>query len=99
MSDNTNRFLTLEIPPIPIYKDDKETRSIPQIPLFDLLKKFNGVHFTETKEGNRIKYKIKRLPKYLIFHMKRFIHNSFFLEKNPTIVNFPVNNLDLKDCI
>ncbi len=31
--------------------------------------------------------------------MKRFTKNNFFLEKNPTIVNFPVKNLELKDII
>ena len=31
--------------------------------------------------------------------MKRFTRNNFFVEKNPTIVNFPVKNLELKDII
>jgi U4/U6.U5 tri-snRNP-associated protein 2 len=40
-----------------------------------------------------------KLPKYLILHVKRFTKNNFFVEKNPTLVNFPLKNLDLKDCI
>ena len=28
--------------------------------------------------------------------MKRFTQNDFFLEKNPTIVNFPIDSLKLK---
>lgn len=28
--------------------------------------------------------------------MKRFIKNNFFMEKNPTIVTFPLIDLDLK---
>ena len=42
---------------------------------------------------------LTRLPKYLIMHVKRFTKNNFFMEKNPTIVNFPVKNLELKDVI
>ena len=30
------------------------------------------------------------MPNYLVLHVKRFTKNSFFIEKNPTIVNFPV---------
>ncbi|KAJ0602432.1 putative ubiquitinyl hydrolase 1 [Helianthus annuus] len=31
--------------------------------------------------------------------MRRFTKNDFFVEKNPTIVNFPMKNLELKDYI
>ena len=76
-------------------------------------------------------YRITKLPRYLIFHIKvasgssfwrashclrrrgthyvlwfvgsvrhlqRFTKNNFFLEKNPTIVNFPLNNLEMRPC-
>uniref|UniRef100_A0A2P2L0W7 Ubiquitin specific protease 39 and snrnp assembly factor n=1 Tax=Rhizophora mucronata TaxID=61149 RepID=A0A2P2L0W7_RHIMU len=46
-----------------------------------------------------MKYKIIRLPQYLILHMQRFKKNNFFIEKNPTLVNFPVKNLELKEYI
>ena len=39
------------------------------------------------------------LPRYLIFHYNRFKLNNFFVEKNPTLVTFPVKNLELKDYI
>ena len=29
--------------------------------------------------------------------MQRFSTNKYFVEKNPTIVNFPVRNLDIQD--
>ena len=35
------------------------------------------------------------MPKYLILQAKRFIKNEFFSEKNSTIVNFPIKNLEL----
>ena len=30
-----------------------------------------------------------------MLHVRRFLKNQFFMEKNPTIVNFPVKNLEL----
>ncbi len=35
----------------------------------------------------------------MIIHVKRFYKNEFFLEKNPTIVNFPIKNLDLSEFV
>lgn len=35
------------------------------------------------------------MPKYLILHMKRFLPNKFFMEKNPTVITFPLQDLDL----
>jgi U4/U6.U5 tri-snRNP-associated protein 2 len=55
----------------------------------------------ETKDNTNEKklYKITKLPKYLFIHIKRFSKNSFFKEKNPSIVNFPIKNLDMQDVI
>jgi hypothetical protein len=36
------------------------------------------------------KFQITKLPQYLIVQIKRFTKNTFFTEKNPTVVNFPV---------
>lgn len=41
------------------------------------------------------RFLITRLPSYLILVINRFKKNNFFLEKNPTIVNFPVQGLDM----
>eukprot|EP00966_Prymnesium_polylepis_P145356 3356763-Prymnesium_polylepis.1 len=46
--------------------------------------------------GDRRRYVITRLPSYLIVHIKRFSKNTqHYVEKNPTIVNFPVRNLEM----
>lgn len=45
------------------------------------------------------KYILTKLPRYLIVHLKRFTKNNWFMEKNPTIVNFPVKNLQMRECI
>jgi hypothetical protein len=38
------------------------------------------------------------LPPYIIMHVKRFVRDTQNrCEKNPTIVNFPIKNLDMRD--
>lgn len=101
-TETTNNFLTLplEIPPPPLFKDEEEKNIIPQVPIFTLLKKYDGETEThDVRTGTDKKFQIIKLPKYLIIHYKRFTKNNFFVEKNPTIVNFPLINLDLKDCL
>jgi U4/U6.U5 tri-snRNP-associated protein 2 len=90
-------YLSLDVPPPPLFKDEQERNIIPQIPLFTLLSKFDGQTVHSLVTGERKKYSIKKFPRYLVLHIKRFTKNNWFLEKNPTIVNFPVKNLDMKD--
>lgn len=94
-------MLGLDLPPPPLFKDVMEKNIIPQIPLFNILKKFDGETVTEVVRPQlaRMRYRITRLPQYIILHMRRFTKNNFFMEKNPTLVNFPVKNLELKDYI
>ncbi|XP_065852985.1 uncharacterized protein [Euphorbia lathyris] len=94
-------MLGLDLPPPPLFKDVMEKNIIPQVPLFNILKKFDGETVTEVvrPRAARMKYRVTRLPQYLILHMQRFKKNNFFIEKNPTLVNFPVKNLELKDYI
>jgi len=40
--------------------------------------------------GSGAMVEITRLPQFIILYIKRFTKNTFFLEKNPTIVNFPI---------
>lgn len=89
-------FLTLDIPAAPLFKDALERNMIPQVPLFVLLQKFDGETIDYLVTGERRQYSIKQLPQYLILHLKRFTHNKFFVEKNPTIVTFPLRNLDMR---
>ncbi|CAN0316790.1 unnamed protein product [Ascophyllum nodosum] len=92
--------LTLDIPATPLFKDSQGGNIIPQIPLFKVLDKYNGENWTDVVKGGvhtRKRYALRRLPRYLIFHLARFTKNNFYVEKNPTIVNFPVKNLELRD--
>jgi len=89
-------YLTVDVPPAPLFRDALERNIIPQVPLFACLTKFDGSTFQEMMNGDRRQYVITRLPQYLIIHIKRFSKNTQqYVEKNPTIVNFPVRNLDL----
>ncbi|KAJ7969023.1 U4/U6.U5 tri-snRNP-associated protein 2 [Quillaja saponaria] len=94
-------MLGLDLPPPPLFKDVMEKNIIPQVPLFNILNKFDGKTITEVVRPHiaRMRYRVTRLPPYLILHMRRFTKNNFFVEKNPTLVNFPVKNLELKDYI
>ncbi|XP_017185725.1 uncharacterized protein [Malus domestica] len=94
-------MLGLDLPPPPLFKDVMEKNIIPQVPLFNILKKFDGETITEVVRPriSRMRYRVARLPQYLILHIQRFTKNNFFVEKNPTLVNFPVKNLELKDYI
>ena len=82
---------------MPLYKDADETKTIPQQNIYDLLEKYSGKQ--ETRVGdNQCFYKIRKLPKILIVHIKRFTKNNFVVEKNPTIVISPLEGIDLKKC-
>ncbi|KAG5439637.1 hypothetical protein PCK2_000771, partial [Pneumocystis canis] len=68
------------------------------VALSTLLAKYDGVTSQELS-GQRKRYKVLTLPPFLIFHIKRFTKNNWRDEKNPTIVNFPVKDLDMKGYI
>ncbi|KAI8388815.1 uncharacterized protein BYT42DRAFT_492397 [Radiomyces spectabilis] len=87
-------FLALDLPPAPLYQDEAEKNIIPQVPLVNILAKYDGKRVQESANQKR-RYHITRLPRYLIFHIKRFNKNNWTSEKNPTIVNFPIKNIDM----
>ena len=37
--------------------------------------------------------------RFIILYIKRFTKNTFFVEKNPTIVNFPVSHIEFGDLL
>ncbi|XP_066156849.1 ubiquitin carboxyl-terminal hydrolase 39 isoform X2 [Euwallacea fornicatus] len=90
-------YLTCDLPPPPLFTDEFKENIIPQVNLYQLLTKFNGQsekEYKTYKENFLKRFEITRLPPYLILYIKRFTKNTFFVEKNPTIVNFPVKNVD-----
>lgn len=119
VTDTNFMQLTLDIPEKPLFKDQDGGLVIPQEPLVNVLRKFDGVSFCDvlamqqqskehdnnstTAEGTVVsqkrRYRLKKLPNYLILHLNRFKHNNFTVEKNPTIVMFPVKNFDLSEYV
>lgn len=92
--------LSLDVPPPPVFTSETERDIIPQVPIYELLQKFDGntvQHIASTSQKKQ--YTIISLPKYLIFHIKRFTRNQYFTEKNHTIVNFPMKELDVGNCM
>ena len=90
-------FLTLNLNKPPLFKDSKEKINIPQVSIYSLFKKYDGITFTEDPiKGIKRRYHLLKLPKNLILYFKRFEKNQFFVEKNPTIINFPIKKLDLE---
>jgi U4/U6.U5 tri-snRNP-associated protein 2 len=92
-----NRFLmlTLDLPAAPLFQDELEKNIIPQIPLTNILSKYDGVKAQE-QLNTRKRYRLLHpLPPYLLFHIKRFSKNKFVSERNPTIVTFDARNLDM----
>jgi U4/U6.U5 tri-snRNP-associated protein 2 len=93
-------MLNIEIPASPLFKDSEGGLVIPQVPLLEILKKYDGTTWTDHVGASgleRKRYRLLKLPQYLIFHLGRFTMNNFNLEKNHTIVTFPVKNLEMKD--
>ncbi|KAJ3413596.1 U4/U6.U5 tri-snRNP-associated protein 2 [Chytridiales sp. JEL 0842] len=76
----------------------KKTSTRFKVPLSSLIAKYDGVTITE--HGiSRKRMKMLRAPAFLILHIKRFTKNNWSSEKNPTIVNFPIKNLDISEII
>jgi U4/U6.U5 tri-snRNP-associated protein 2 len=87
--------LTLDLPAAPLFQDALEKNIIPQVPLTTILGKYDGMRPQE-KMKNRVRYRLLHpLPPYLLFNIKRFSRNKFVSERNPTIVTFPTESLDM----
>lgn len=69
------------------------------MPIFHIMRKFDGESVTDDIRAGRRRFRITRLPRYLALHYRRFTRNNFFVEKNPTLVNFPVKALELRDIL
>ncbi|KAF4523146.1 hypothetical protein B566_EDAN002401 [Ephemera danica] len=101
-TDSPFLYLTCDLPPPPLFKDEFRENIIPQVNLYTLLTKFNAQsekEYKTYKENFMKRFEITKLPPYLILYIKRFTKNTFFIEKNPTIVNFPIKNVDFGDIL
>ncbi|KAK3727510.1 hypothetical protein QZH41_018373, partial [Actinostola sp. cb2023] len=100
VSESPFLFLNLDIPASPLFKDELQQNIIPQISLFSLLSKFDGTTEKEYKTYKELfikKFELTKLPPYLMTCFRRFAKNTFFTEKNATVVNFPVKAIDMAE--
>ena len=98
--------LSLDLPTKPLFREDYSNNNKSQeekddvlstVSLFELLEKFNGQPVSSTEDDTTTsQYGLTSLPKYLILHVKRFSQNNYTIEKNGTIVSFPLKNLDMR---
>jgi U4/U6.U5 tri-snRNP-associated protein 2 len=88
-------FLTLDLPAAPLFQDEQEKNIIPQVPLHNILSKYNGVRAQEHLAQRKRFRLLHPLPPFLVFHVKRFSQNKFVSERNPTIVTFEPRGLDV----
>lgn len=89
-------FLSLDLPPKPLFKHQSERDIVPQVSLEKLLAKFNGICKTHIVETGAFKsYEILRAPQCLFLVVKRFSKSKFGVEKNPCVVHLPTDLLDV----
>lgn len=88
-------LLTLDLPAAPLFQDELERNIIPQVPLTQILSKYDGRKAQEHLNHRRRYRLVHPLPPFLLFHIKRFSQNKFVSERNPTIVTFDARNLDM----
>ncbi|KDN35800.1 hypothetical protein RSAG8_11297, partial [Rhizoctonia solani AG-8 WAC10335] len=91
-------LLALDLPPPPLFQDAVEKNIIPQVSLATLLAKYDG-KTTQEFAGQLKRFRCTKLPPYVILHFKRFMKNNFVEEKNPTIVNFPIDGVDFSQVL
>ncbi|KAK3044973.1 hypothetical protein LTS18_014900, partial [Coniosporium uncinatum] len=73
-------FLTLDLPPAPLFQDERDQNIIPQVPLSTILSKYDGRQAQEHLNYRRRYRLLHPLPPYLLFHIKRFSKNKFVSE-------------------
>jgi U4/U6.U5 tri-snRNP-associated protein 2 len=89
-------YLTVDLPKTTGLFSDGRKGVLGQFLLEDLLKKFDGetVSVVASKQSvAKKKYAITKSPPYLLLHVQRFTKNNFFVEKNNSIVKFPIAGL------
>lgn len=69
VEDKPFLFLSVDLPPPPLFTDELKESIIPQVPLMQILSKFDGVtekEYKTYKENFMMKYELIKLPRYLI---------------------------------
>jgi len=73
MDETTFMYLTCDLPAPPLYPDEMRENIIPQVPLFGILNKFNGVvekEYKTYKDSTLKRFEITQLPPFIILYIK-----------------------------
>lgn len=89
-------FLSLDLPPKPLFKHESDRDIVPQISLEALLSKFDGKTRTHViRTGASRSFQVTLVPPYLFLAVRRFSKSNFGVQKNPCVVHLPSDHLDL----
>ncbi|ODV90754.1 hypothetical protein CANCADRAFT_148073 [Tortispora caseinolytica NRRL Y-17796] len=86
-------FLTLDLPPKPVFTEANDNSIMAQVTLETLLKKYDGNTIQELPKQRR-RYKLVSSPLYLVLNIKRTQQSHHLKDRNNTTVIFP-QKLDL----
>jgi len=97
MKELVSKFwiLNMELPPMPFLKDNNEVKQIPQVKLNKLLDVYSKNEKIVLANGETRRYKMLKIPKYLILHFNRFKDKNLDIDlkikdRNKTMVDFPL---------
>ncbi|KAK9449769.1 uncharacterized protein V1518DRAFT_426640 [Limtongia smithiae] len=96
MTEMPFMFLSLDLPPAPLFQDEIDRNIIPQVALQTILSKYDGCSSQELA-GDRRRFKILELPPFVTLHIKRLERTqlSQSQEINHTVVTFQPVALDM----
>lgn len=66
-------YLTCDLPAPPLYPDEMRENIIPQVPIFQVLNKFNGIaekEYKTYKDSTMKRFQLLKLPPYIIIYYK-----------------------------
>lgn len=97
--------LTLDVPELKLFGSKKNNAEhiIPRVDIMELLKKYNGEKETEVKRYGKdiivYRHVIVEPPEFLLIYINRFHKSLWDTHKNPSVVMFPLEGLDLNDLL
>lgn len=75
-------YLTCDLPAPPLYPDEMRENIIPQVPIFGILNKFNGLvekEYKTYKDSTLKRFEITQLPPYIILYIKVLLDTLRFV--------------------
>ena len=93
MEETTFMYLTCDLPAPPLYPDEMRENIIPQVPLFGILNKFNGLvekEYKTYKDSTLKRFEITQLPPFVILYIKVYYYSSKDFDAKNAIFSRPL---------